>query len=40
MYNLSWISFAGFTSMAFICGASIGRLLLRLELRRAECRYD
>jgi hypothetical protein len=35
-YNLSWISLGGFASMVFICGASIGRLLLRLEIQRQQ----
>lgn len=35
-YNLSWLSLAGFASMVFICGAFIGRLLLRLEVRRQQ----
>jgi hypothetical protein len=35
-YSLSWLSLAGFASMVFICGAFVGRLLLRLEIRRRQ----
>ena len=35
-YSLSWLPLAAFASMVFICGAFIGRLLLRLEIRRQQ----